>query len=133
MNHSQNKSAKQKLEEIITKIIREELAEGGWSKSALAAFSRKTKPGRYFITTSKDAKPGWATFPTMAGFNAFIRDELRRGNDFARGAEVINIHDKRKGDRAVLQYFWSPRTGVDYIRPTVPNGKPGEVNPKYVL
>lgn len=131
MKRSRNKSAKQKLKEIIIKMIREELAEGMWSKGQLAAFSRKPRKERYFITTDRGERVGY-DLKTMSSVRSFLHHERSGMGWIPADAKVINIHDMKKGGEAVEQYFWKRGTGQDIYQATKPGGMVGDVNPKYV-
>ena len=108
----------------------------GWSKSALAAFSRKPMPGRYFITDEngnvleKGLKThrSWVTYLQRHGKGSY-------GTLGGKKPKVVNIHDGKKVNQVVDQYYWVDKYGkgnysIDIDNPTAGSHK--KIDPKLV-
>lgn len=115
----------------------ESINEGpGWSKSALAAFHRKPMPGRYFIT-NEDGKILEKGLKTSRSWVTYLQRMGKIGGGLgAHGVpKVVNIHDGKKDNQVVDQYFWVDKYGkgrysIDIDNPTA--GSHSKIDPKYV-
>jgi len=108
----------------------EGIDEGVWSKSALAAFRRKPMPGRYFISDETGAIL-IRGLKTQASVRAYFHDRAR-DNGYLGGKtpKVVNIHDGKKNNEVVSQYYWKGRGGIDIDNPTA--GSYDKIDPKLV-
>jgi hypothetical protein len=90
----------------------------GWSKSALAAFRRKPMPGRYFISDETGAIL-IKGLKTQASVRAYFHQRAR-DNGYLGGKipKVVNVHDGKKNNEVVSQYYWKGRGGIDIDNPT---------------
>jgi len=115
----------------------ESVNEGpGWSKSALAAFNRKPMPGRYFISDENGnilekglkTSRSWVTYLQRFGKASY-------GYLGGQKPTVVNIHDGKKNNEVVDQYYWRDKSGkgnysIDIDDPTL--GSFDKIDPKYV-
>ena len=108
----------------------------GWSQSALAAFRRKPMPGRYFISDENGnilekglkTSRSWVTYLQRHGKGSY-------GNLGGKKPKVVNIHDGKKGNQVVDQYYWVDKYGkgnysIDIDNPTAGSHK--KIDPKLV-
>lgn len=112
------------------------ITEGMWSKSALAAMHRKPMPGRYFISDENGnvlekglkTRRSWVTFLHRMGSGG--------GSLSYHGIpKVVNIHDGKKNNEVVDQYYWRDKYGkgrysIDIDDPTA--GSHSKIDPKLV-
>ena len=108
----------------------------GWSKSALAAFRRKPMPGRYFIT-NEDGKILEKGLKTSRSWVTYLQRMGKIGGSLgAHGVpKVVNIHDGKKDNQVVDQYYWRDKSGkgrysIDIDNPTA--GSHSKIDPKLV-
>jgi hypothetical protein len=109
-------------------LLKFRLKEGVWSKSALAAMRRKPMPGRYFITDENGnvLERGLKTTSSVRSWFHNFR------NDYSK-VKVVNVHDQKKDNEVVNQYYWNYKPGRKgiYIEEP-PSGKNGVIAQKYV-
>ena len=128
-----------KLYSMIAKSIGEmvsELKEGMWSKSALAAFHRKPMPGRYFIS-DENGNVVEKGLKTRRSWVAFLHNMGKMGGSLSYHGipKVVNIHDGKKDNEVVDQYYWRDKYGkgrysIDIDEPTA--GSHSKIDPKLV-
>ena len=112
------------------------LEEAGWSKSALDKFNRKPMPGRYFISDENGnilekglkTNRSWVTYLHRHGKGSY-------GYLGGQKPKVVNIHDGKKNNEVVEQYYWVDKYGkgnysIDIDNPTA--GKHNTIDPKLV-
>jgi len=90
----------------------------GWSKSALAAMSRVPRNARFFLA-DEDGNVLERNLKTMSSVLAALNlaaKEARSGfvnqafsdQVYGKIPEVVNVHDMKKDNKVVEQYFWDP-------------------------
>ena len=112
------------------------LEEAGWSKSALDKFNRKPMPGRYFISDENGnvlekglkTSRSWVTYLHRHGKGSY-------GYLGGQKPKVVNIHDGKKNNEVVDQYYWVDKFGkgnysIDIDNPTA--GSFSKIDPKLV-
>ena len=117
-------------------LKKESVDEGVWSKSALDKFNRKPMPGRYFISDENGnilekglkTRRSWVTYLHRFGKASY-------GYLGGQKPKVVNIHDGKKNNEVVDQYYWVEKYGkgnysIDIDNPTA--GKHGTIDPKLV-
>ena len=120
----------------VSKDIMNSLDEGVWSKSALDKFNRKPMPGRYFISDEKGnilekglkTRRSWVTYLHRFGKASY-------GYLGGQKPKVVNIHDGKKNNEVVDQYYWRDKYGkgnysIDIDDPTA--GSFSKIDPKLV-
>ena len=128
-----------KLYSLIASTIDEvvkTVTEGMWSKSALAAMHRKPMPGRYFISDENGnvvekglkTRRSWVTFLHRMG-------KIGGSLSYHGIPKVVNIHDGKKNNEVVDQYYWRDKYGkgrysIDIDDPTA--GSHSKIDPKLV-
>ena len=116
--------------------VDESIDEAGWSKSALDKFNRKPMPGRYFISDENGnvlekglkTSRSWVTYLHRHGKGSY-------GYLGGKKPKVVKIHDGKKNNEVVEQYYWVDKYGkgnysIDIDNPTA--GKHGSIDPKLV-
>lgn len=108
----------------------------GWSQSALATFRRKPMPGRYFIS-DENGNILEKGLKTNRSWVSYLDDSGKVGGSLSHHGipKVVNIHDGKKNNEVVHQYYWADKGGngrysIDIDNPTA--GSHGKINPKFV-
>ena len=120
------------IEEVVKNIT-----EGVWSKSALAAMHRKPMPGRYFIS-DENGNVVERGLKTRRSWSAYLHNMGKMGGSLSyyHGTpKVVNIHDGKKDNEVVDQYYWIDKYGngrysIDIDNPTA--GSHSKIDPKLI-
>ena len=127
---------KQKAASGSPEIWADDLDEGVWSASALRRMNAKPMPGRYFISDENGnilerglkTSRSWVTYLQRHGKGSY-------GYLNGQKPTVVNIHDGKKNNEVVEQYYWVDKYGkgnfsIDIDNPTA--GQHGKIDHELV-